>query len=330
MDKGRTEGLLRRAGLIGPEARIELMPLTGGVSSDVWRATDGFASFCVKAALPELKTKARWEAPIGRALAERNWLDWVGKHFDGFAPRILAFDAAGPTIVMDFLDPSHFRNWKSELMDGRVDTGIARQVGSRLARIHAASVCAASVPASFANDADFDALRIDPYFRYTAAREPTVAPRLLELVSDLEGRREALVHGDVSPKNILCGPDGPVFIDAECATFGDPAFDIAFCLNHILIKSMVMPDRRGELNRAALELWEGYAESARWPGSGAVELRCTALLPALMLARVSGKSPLEYLDESGARSVRSAAIELLGRPACNMTALARFVMEYDR
>ena len=56
--------------------------------------------------------------------------------------------------------------------------------------------------------------------------------------------KRALVHGDVSPKNILVGPRGPVFLDAECAWYGDPAFDLAFCLNHLLLKCLWTP-RRG-------------------------------------------------------------------------------------
>ena len=45
----------------------------------------------------------------------------------------------------------------------------------------------------------------------------------------------------MSPKNILVGPDGPIFLDAECAWYGDPAFDLAFCLNHMLLKCLAVP-----------------------------------------------------------------------------------------
>lgn len=329
MDEKAVLAMLRNEGLLVAGEAAEFAPLSGGVSSDVWLVAAPRGRWCVKAALAQLKTAAEWKAPIERAFAERAWLDWVNSRFDGFAPRVVAFDPGGPMIAMDYLDPACHPNWKAELLAGRVDKEAARQVGARLALIHDASTKDGAVPGRFDNGADFAALRIDPYFAYTAAREPAAAPRILELAADVSRRREALVHGDVSPKNILCGPLGPQFIDAECTTFGDPAFDLAFCLNHLLIKSLVVAGHREALIEAARALWEGYRTHAAWDPTGGVIRRAALLLPALMLARVRGKSPLEYLDAAAAERVRGLALFLLDRRYESLDRLARHLMEVD-
>lgn len=131
------------------------------------------------------------------------------------------------------------------------------------------------------------------------------------------------MHGDVSPKNILVGPQGPVLLDAECAWYGDPAFDVAFCLNHLLLKCVVVPHRRAEL-QAAFEAWVmGYFESTDFEPRSQLELRCAQLLPALMLARVDGKSPVEYITTEQDRDrVRAFAIPRVRRPPHSLRELS--------
>ena len=114
----------------------------------------------------------------------------------------------------------------------------AVSVAKVLARIHAASANSVRCRNSFRNQDDFLAIRIEPYLHFTASRHPDLARQLHELGEDLHRSRQALVHGDVSPKNILFRGKCPILLDAECATMGDPAFDVAFCLNHLAIKSI--------------------------------------------------------------------------------------------
>src|SRR5690606_13157819 len=133
------------------------------------------------------------------------------------APRILARDADAGLFAMEFCDPATHRLWKTELRDGRVDPRDAGAVGTRLARIHAATAGDMEVARRFATDAIFHAIRLEPYLAATAGAHPDLAPALEALIRRTAATRLALVHGDVSPKNILLGPDGPVFLDAECA-----------------------------------------------------------------------------------------------------------------
>ena len=125
----------------------------------------------------------------------------------------------------------------------------------------------------------------------------------------------ALVHGDVSPKNILVGPQGPVFLDAECAWYGDPAFDLAFCLNHLLLKCAWRPAFTAQYLHCFDALERTYLAAVKWEPAAAIESRASSLLAALLLARIDGKSPVEYLgDESERGRVRRFARRLLLEP----------------
>ena len=124
------------------------------------------------------------------------------------------------------------------------------------------------------------------------------------------------MHGDVSPKNILLGARGPVFLDAECAWFGDPAFDLAFCLNHLLLKTLWVPSAERELLASFDALTEAYLRGVDWEPAATLEERAAQLLPALFLARIDGKSPVEYLtDDASKNAVRRAARSMLQQPA---------------
>ena len=122
------------------------------------------------------------------------------------------------------------------------------------------------------------------------------------------------MHGDVSPKNILVGPEGPVFLDAECAWYGDPAFDLAFCLNHLLLKCVWVPAAKEKLLQCFSALSSSYLQ--RFSPEN-LEKRTASLLPALLLARVDGKSPVEYLDEAQRSFVRERARSLFGITTLN-------------
>jgi hypothetical protein len=179
----------------------------------------------------------------------------------------------------------------------------------------------------FATDDNFDALRIEPYLRATARAHPDLREQLDSLASVTSGTHLAVVHGDVSPKNILLGPDGPVLLDAECAWFGDPAFDLAFCLNHLLLKAARMPRHATELRSAAQALVEGHLRHLDWEPPGRFDRRVAALLPALALARVDGTSPVEYLDAAQRQLVRTTGRTLLRHPT---PTLAAFLDHWER
>jgi aminoglycoside phosphotransferase (APT) family kinase protein len=314
---------LHRMGLLKVGESARFTPLTGGVSSDISLVEAGGRRFCVKRALPRLKVSALWEAPIKRNAAEAAYMRAVARWLPRAVPRVLGEDRKAGWFAMDYLAPEDHRLWKTRLLAGIVEVDFAAAVGRDLAIIHARSAADPSILAAFANDDTFEAIRIEPYLRATGRAHPELAPRFDELAQTTLTTRRALVHGDISPKNILDGPNGPVFLDAECAWFGDPAFDLAFCLNHLLLKGAREGADRTRYNAAFAALAAAYLDGVDWESTTEIEARAAALLPALFLARVDGKSPVEYLThESERAAVRRCATPLILAPPCRLVDVA--------
>ena len=307
---------LRELGLASATAPLTGVPLTGGVSSDIWRVDTAAGPVCAKRALAKLRVAADWRAPIERNLYEARWMEVAGEASPGCTPRVLGQHPGLGVLVMSYLPPDRYTLWKQALRAGQSDPGFARDVGRVLARIHARSAAQPQLAARFDTDAIFFDIRLEPYLLAAAARHADIAPALERLVEVTRSTRRALVHGDVSPKNILVGPHGPVLLDAECAWWGDPAFDLAFCLNHLLLKCLWTPEATGGFLAAFDALAAAYLQGVDWEPSAELEARAAALLPGLLLARVDGKSPVEYIvDEAQRETVRRVARPLLRAPA---------------
>ncbi len=313
-DRATLREVMDRLSLIPPDEPIRVEPLTGGVSSTVLKIETRHETYCLKQALPVLKVAQLWNAPVDRVYAEIAWLQLAMQIVPGCVPQVLGVDKPTNSFVMSFLSPDVFQNWKPQLLAGQVDLSFAAAVGTTLARIHEATADREEVRRKFSNDDNFFALRLDPYLLETAKHYPNLATTLRALVLRTQTQKLALMHGDISPKNILVGPAGPVFLDAECACYGDPAFDAAFCLNHLLLKSVKNPDTSASLLAAFDGFAEAYLSVVNWEPRRNIESRVTSLLPALMLARICGKSPVEYLDQPMRYAVAKIAMVLVANP----------------
>ncbi|HIL87614.1 MAG TPA: aminoglycoside phosphotransferase family protein [Deltaproteobacteria bacterium] len=314
---------LMRSGLIQAGEPLVGTQLTGGVSSDIWRIETTGRIVCVKRALPKLKVQQDWFAPVERNRYEHRWYRTACNAVPGSAPKILAFDDEAMLFAMEFLPVETHPLWKERLLSGSVDPEFAGSVGRTLGKIHAATADSSEVAAAFATQEFFEQLRLDPYLRATGTRHPELVEALHRLADDTAAQKITLVHGDVSPKNILIGPNGPVFLDAECAWYGDPAFDLAFCLNHLLLKTTVLPEQVNALRDSFDRLRASYLAEVVWERPDALEVRTAALLPGLFLARVDGKSPLEYITEDHVREqVRRVAVPLILNPPKRLQTVA--------
>jgi aminoglycoside phosphotransferase (APT) family kinase protein len=322
LDAQTIAAALARMRLIGAGEALRCHPIDGGVSSEIWVIELPGRRVCLKRALPQLRVAQLWEAPVSRNRYEAAWLRVAARICPEAAPRLLGQDEAHGLFAMEYLDPDSHPVWKSQLRDGHADPASAAAVGTRLAQIHAATAGDPDIARRFATDESFYALRLEPYLIATIRPHPELAGPLRHLADTTAQTRLALVHGDVSPKNILIGPRGPVFLDAECAWYGDPAFDLAFCLNHLLLKCLWNSGAVSGFLACFDALAESYLGRVRWEPRDTVEARAARLLPALLLARIDGKSPVEYVTRDTDKDrVRRVARALLLAPVERLSAV---------
>ena len=300
---------LWKSGLAQRGEHGDWTPLTGGVSSDIWRVRVKDKTICVKRALGKLKVSADWFVSTERNAYEWAWLNFAARHLPLNVPIPLAHDPAAGISGHEF--PSEQRI----ILFGRINCSAATisvefagEVGRFVGRLHSISANEPSLIERSGNTKSFEAIRLDPYLLATGERHPQLAKHMRDLVDRTKSIRIAAVHGDISPKNILVGPAGPVFLDAEASWYGDPAFDLAFCLNHLLLKCLARPSGRSQYLESFAALSSAYLEQIDWEPRKELEHRAVTLLPALLLARVDGKSPVEYLIEESLRKfVRDTA-----------------------
>lgn len=327
-DRDDVQHFLQRAGLGTKD--IVLRPLTGGVSADIWHVTSGGRSFVVKRALPQLRVAQEWTAPLSRNRSEVDWLNEVSRIAPEAVPQVFACDEQLNMFAMSYFAPELYPLWKSELRQGRTDPQVARAVGAIAARIHNATAYSDAIAQRFATDHAFLSLRVDPYLYATAKRHPDLADTLRAIGHDILATKRALVHGDLSPKNILVGAQSPILLDAECAWYGEPAFDIAFCLNHLYLKCVWVPEAAARFIACADALTEAYLGTITFEPPADIARRIARILPGLMLARIDGKSPVEYItDESDKARVRRVSRGLLQDETRTLTTIkTEFAAEF--
>lgn len=296
---------LRRHRLPWENARFT--ELGGGISNKVILAEAPAFRAVLKQSLGQLRTQQGWFSDRNRIFREAAAMRWNAGA--GRVPSMLFEDAETFTIAMEAAPPDA-EMWKSQLFRGEARTETARAAGLALGSMISRSWNDADAERAFGDQTVFDQLRIDPYYRFTAEQRPEAADYIHNLIARSAARRVSLVHGDYSPKNLLVAGDSVWVIDWEVTHFGDPAFDIGFLLNHLLMKTIALPQYTREIAGLADAFLDALSPEA-------VSLIPAAFehLPALLLARVDGKSPAEYLDPAMRGRAASLALDLMRKPA---------------
>lgn len=272
-----------------PDAR--LTPLSGGVSCEIYLVEDSADRFVVKRALAKLRVKADWFADISRNRHEWEYIRYVAKFLPEAVPALRHCSESDNYFAMEHLNGS-FLNWKQLLLAGQVNVEHAARAGNILAQIHRHSAGDAEAMRLFDTTQNFYQLRIESYLLATGAQHPALRALFEAEAVRLAGMRECLAHGDFSPKNILISPGRMVLLDCEVAWYGEPAFDLAFLLNHFFLKALLHAPNDPGLRPMIEKFWSEYQIVRPSPE---MEPRVGRLLLMLMLARVDGKSPVEYL-----------------------------------
>lgn len=304
------QGVVARLLRVQPEDLV-FAPLTGGVSSDIWRVDHAGHTVCAKRALPRLRVKALWEAPVRRNAEEVRWLTIARTCIGEQAGHVIAHDPDAGVALLEWYPPEQWRNWKEALLAGNVDGRVAAALGEALGSL---SILAARTPAmatEFANHELFDALRVDPFFRHIAHRYA----RMPDIVEHLVTARETLVHGDFSPKNVLVDSDGAIrILDAETATFGAAAFDPGYLTAHLLLKHARVSEPA--LAASVLTFWRHFRARLEDTPEPIVpaDARVIDIVLAMVLARIDGKSPVDYLTATQQDRLRDQASALLAAP----------------
>lgn len=272
-------------------------------------------SVIVKHAGPYLRVADKWAAPprgdVLRALALLT-PDQV--------PALLAEDRDGHRIAMAHAPPV-WTTWRALLLEGRAETAVAARLGRTLGTWHAATWGREEYLALDDREL-FEQLRLDPYLVTCQVRRPQHADALQRVLDRLRARRDCVVHGDFSPKNVLVGEGGLWVLDHEVAHVGDPQFDLSFMLTHLVLKAVYRPETAGGYRACADAFLAAYADTA--PDAGQIDgPELCALTGALLLARVHGKSPAEYLDDGGRDRVSRLADRILSEPVKRLSALWR-------
>ena len=312
---------LRAAGLIA-SAAPRLRSLAGGVSSDIFLVEDDDRRFVVKRALRKLRVKDDWFADVSRNRVEQAWFAYAARIVPEAVPRLLHTDPENAWFAMEYLE-GDWLNWKSELLACRADPAVASRAGHTLGRLHAASWGDPAATAEFATLKNFTELRIAPYLLATADRVPAATAVLRAEAGRLAGTELALVHGDYSPKNLLISPGRLIVLDAEVAWFGDPVFDVAFLINHLFLKALCHVRTPEPFIGLADEAWRAYGAAMGGRADAALEARTVRLLLCLMLARVHGKSPVEYIAGPAQGRVTAFVLKHLPRPPATLAEVAQ-------
>jgi 5-methylthioribose kinase len=300
-----------------PAAAARFQELGGGVSNKVILVDAPPYRAVLKQSLGKLRVEREWLSDRDRIFREASAMRWAqGRVRGGRVPRVLLEDREDFVIAMESA-PADAGMWKTRLFGGEFDPACARAAGAMLGSLIAASWNDPEANRMFGDQTVFRQLRIDPYYRFTARMVPEFADYFDDLVARSAARSVSLVHGDWSPKNLLVAQDAVWAIDWEVIHFGDPSFDAGFLLNHLLLKSIAMSPHRAALAQLAACFAEALERelppAAAWVPAAALEH-----LPALLLARVDGKSPAEYLDEGMQCRARDLAKDLMRDPAASL------------
>jgi D-3-phosphoglycerate dehydrogenase / 2-oxoglutarate reductase len=315
-DPGPLTAHLVRRGLVDPVAEVRLSPLPGGVSNDVIAVdAPGFYAV-VKRALARLRVSEEWLADPARIETEGRALELAGRLLPGAVPAVL--DQADGYLVIERA-PGGWRPWKEELLDGIADPCVAERLGYALGFWQHATAGRDDIVSGFGDTTVFTQLRVDPFHRTIAERHPDLADVIGLTVEVMTRSRPCLVHGDYTPKNVLVSPDHTAawVIDWEVAHVGDPTFDPAWMTGHLLLKAV----RRRESARAYAVAADAFLNGMATALDGSLTLDSGQLARqagCLLLARVDGKSPVDYLTEDGKRVTRELARRLLTQPPASI------------
>ena len=319
---------LRDKGHIEAGEQPIIRNLAGGVSNrTVWVERPTGEAWVLKQALAKLRVSVDWFSSPERVHREALGLRWLAQLAPPDTITPLVFEDHTQHLLAMQAVPQPHDNWKTLLLAGRLEEDHIIQFGRLLGTIQRqAYERRDEVAPVFEDRSFFESLRLEPYYSYTASQVPAAAGFLHTLVAETRACRLTLAHGDYSPKNVLVYQGRLILLDHEVIHFGDPAFDLGFSLTHLLSKAHHLHHQRQAFTKAAKQYWQVYNQTigdtfSHPPSQGGIndlEPRAVRHTLACLLARVAGRSPLEYLDDMARLRQREAVLAIISNPPTNI------------
>jgi len=288
-------------GLVYPEDEVQIVHLPGGVSCRVWKITRNNDQWVLKQALEKLDVEADWFSDVERIHREHEVMYQIERIIpDSDMPKILHVDYKNHVYMMSFVKDAS-DTWKSQLLQGVIHIETAKSAAALLRQIHELSYkIDEKYQNDFKNQDFFIQLRIEAFHRFLIQKYPELQADINQLIDELTLEKTCLVHGDFSPKNMLVKANGEiVLLDFEVAHWGNPVFDLAYCLGHLMLKAWHL-HKVDEIFELMILFLDSYG------------LKVKNLIPHLglmLLARMDGKSPINYIQDPKLKDqIRSIAI----------------------
>lgn len=311
-DKKILEDYLLEKNVINKELDYKIDYCKGGVSCVAALVEYDDVTLLVKQGREKLAVKEDWRSDPKRMAVEAKANGFYHECIPSAAYEVLSYDPEN-CIMVRHAAPADCRMWKEDLLDGIFDFEIAKKTMEALAIVHNKSFNNEEVKKEYSDYSVFYELRISPYFEFLATKHPELADVINKIIPEIYDKHEVLVHADYSPKNILVNKDRSICIlDYEIAHYGNPAFDIAFFTNHIVLKSAHMRKYNGALLNMLEVMVDTYFNIIDFKDRSELEAQCIPLLGVLMMARIDGKSPVEYIKSDITKDlVRDMATHLI-------------------
>ena len=320
------ESYLMEKGVINKEEPYSMHYCKGGVSCTVCFVYSGDKQLIVKQGLEQLKVKETWLCDPNRMNTEQESNRIYHNLMPDCAPRVYDYDDENCIYWREAV-PESWDMWKTDLMAGKLNFNSASKVITTLAIVHNHCAENPEVREKFKDKDIFYHLRVSPYIEFILQKHPQLndfAQPIIRLLMDSE---ITLIHGDFSPKNIMTDSDKISIMDYEVAHYGHPAFDLAFFSNHFILKAIKNKAWAASYLNMMEYMMDIYFSTVNFMPADELEKAYIQLLSLLMIARVDGKSPAEYIiEESDKQLVRDCAFAIVDNGVESYKAVAKLIL----
>ena len=316
------EQYLIRSGQLQSGGKWSAKILSGGVSNKaiLFSQPENRIEWVIKQALAKLRVQTDWYCDPGRLLVEYKGMQWLSEVLpEGAVPKPVFMDKARFIMAMTAVPQPH-DNLKTLLLSGEIDLDLIVEMGQLLGILHQAGYQSNRALSLFNDRSYFKKLRLEPYYQVTAKNLGESGSFFEDLIDQTLAIRQMVVHGDFSPKNMLVKDGRLVLLDHEVMHFGDPAFDLGFCMCHLLSKANHLKPYQTAFLAAAEKFWTSYKKTINTIEKEQ-EARAVQHTIGCLLARVLGKSPLEYLDKKSQERQVKAGLQLIKAQPISMLEL---------